>query len=313
MALRALLLQIASGYQRAATEPFTEHPMAIALRRELPDAIRRTLDADGEGFTYKGSAGQGIWAAVPWAAVFEPSITDTATQGYYPVYLFNVPAGRIHLSLNQGTTAVYREFGSLKQAVLRDRAAIIRLRLADFAQDLPEGTIDLPDERGLGGDYAAGHALGVSYDVAGLPSEDQLAADVRRLVHCYRALIFRGGLNVDSSPAKDRAATPNGIDEERRYSMHRRIERNPRAARAAKKFHGVSCQACMLNFADRYGDVGEGFIEAHHLRPIASLTEGTKVRYDVAADFAVLCANCHRMIHRLPDPSDLQGLIATIR
>jgi len=29
------------------------------------------------------------------------------------------------------------------------------------------------------------------------------------------------------------------------------------------------------------------------------------VTYDVAADFAVLCANCYRMIHRSDDPSDL--------
>jgi len=29
------------------------------------------------------------------------------------------------------------------------------------------------------------------------------------------------------------------------------------------------------------------------------------VTYDVAADFAVLCATCHRIIHHSDDPSDL--------
>jgi MrcB-like, N-terminal domain len=29
------------------------------------------------------------------------------------------------------------------------------------------------------------------------------------------------------------------------------------------------------------------------------------VHYDIAADFAVLCSNCHRMIHRMADPSNL--------
>jgi len=38
------------------------------------------------------------------------------------------------------------------------------------------------------------------------------------------------------------------------------------------------------------GAIGKDFIEAHHLRPIASLEEGVAVSYDVAADFAVLCA-----------------------
>ena len=30
--------------------------------------------------------------------------------------------------------------------------------------------------------------------------------------------------------------------------------------------------------------------------------------YNVATDFAVLCPNCHRIIHRMPDPSDLAAL-----
>jgi 5-methylcytosine-specific restriction enzyme A len=63
---------------------------------------------------------------------------------------------------------------------------------------------------------------------------------------------------------------------------------------------------CELDFAKRYGSIGKGFIEAHHLRPISSLIEGAAVTYDVATAFAVLCPNCHRMIHRTPDPSDLQ-------
>ena len=124
------------------------------------------------------------------------------------------------------------------------------------------------------------------------PSCDRISQAV---VAAYKALIVRGGLDV----------TPEGDDEEpegtsllerRRYKLHRRIERNPKAAKAAKKHHGVRCQACEMTFADRYGPLGDGFIEAHHLRPIASLEEGVAVSYDVASDFAVLCSNCHRMI-----------------
>jgi hypothetical protein len=34
------------------------------------------------------------------------------------------------------------------------------------------------------------------------------------------------------------------------------------------------------------------------------------VNYAVAADFTVLCANCHRMIHRSEDPSDLANFVS---
>ncbi len=66
--------------------------------------------------------------------------------------------------------------------------------------------------------------------------------------------------------------------------------RNWRSFQKAKQFHGARCQAWELSFPERYREIGEGYIEAHHLKPISSLEEGVPVHYDVAADFAVLCS-----------------------
>jgi len=52
---------------------------------------------------------------------------------------------------------------------------------------------------------------------------------------------------------------------------------------------------CKLLFAGRYGDRGKGFIECLHTKPLATLAVGHKTHID---DLAVVCANCHRMIHR---------------
>jgi 5-methylcytosine-specific restriction protein A len=76
------------------------------------------------------------------------------------------------------------------------------------------------------------------------------------------------------------------VVETRKYAYHRKIERNRTAA--------------------RHGTIGDGFIEAHHLKAISALEEGVAVAYDIAADFAVLCSNCHRVIHRSADPSNLE-------
>jgi 5-methylcytosine-specific restriction protein A len=104
------------------------------------------------------------------------------------------------------------------------------------------------------------------------------------IVHLH----YRGGIDADmegqTSVADDFALTRQmSVTETRKYAYHRKVERNRTAARCAKTFHGNRCQACDLNFAERYGDIGNGFIEVHHLRPIASLEEGVAVRYDVAA------------------------------
>ena len=58
--------------------------------------------------------------------MFDPAITTSATRGYYVVYLFHAQEPIVHLSLNQGTTAVREEFASKTRDVLADRAAFIR-------------------------------------------------------------------------------------------------------------------------------------------------------------------------------------------
>ena len=161
-------------------------------------------------------------------------------------------------------------------------------------------------------------AYGVSYTLAALPDEDRLRSDLQAAVRAYRALTFRGGLESDASPLSDVAAEfelPSSatVAETRRYALHMKIERNPTAAKLAKRYHGTTCQVCGLNFEDRYGPIGAGFIEAHHLKPISSLEEGVSVPYDVVEDFAVLCSNCHRMIHRTGDPGDLAGIRMLLR
>jgi 5-methylcytosine-specific restriction enzyme A len=186
----------------------------------------------------------------------------------------------------------------------------MRKRIAEFAGALPVNQIELGSNARLPGDYAAGHALGTSYSLDTLPDEARLRSDLQTIARAYQALTYRGGIDADiesQTDLVDEFAIPpqTSITETRKYAYHRKVERNRTAARYAKKFHGNRCQACDLDFSERYGEIGRGFIEAHHLRPIATLEEGVPVKYDVAADFAVLCSNCHRMIHRTDDPSDL--------
>jgi len=181
---------------------------------------------------------------------------------------------------------------------------------ADFADALPVKMIALGSNARLPGDYVAGHALGTTYTLSALPAETQLRSELQAAIRAYRALTYRGGIDADVEGQTDLAEEfgmppQTSITETRKYAYHRKIERNRTAAHHAKKFHGTRCQACDLDFGERYGEIGQGFIEAHHLKPIATLEEGVAVKYDVAADFAVLCSNCHRMIHRFSDSSDL--------
>jgi predicted HNH restriction endonuclease len=56
----------------------------------------------------------------------------------------------------------------------------------------------------------------------------------------------------------------------------------------------LACEACGFDFEVTYGERGKEFIECHHVRPLSELKPGDKTSVD---DLALVCSNCHRMIH----------------
>lgn len=87
------------------------------------------------------------------------------------------------------------------------------------------------------------------------------------------------------------------------YRIHRVRERNPEVIRKAKTNFIKSnagklfCQACDFDFVAVYGERGIDYIEGHHKKLVSEMREGEKTKIE---DIAMLCSNCHRMIHRKP-------------
>ncbi|MES3091908.1 HNH endonuclease [Sphingomonas aerolata] len=75
--------------------------------------------------------------------------------------------------------------------------------------------------------------------------------------------------------------------------------------KAAAATGALACEVCGFDFEAAYGGLGAGYIEVHHTKPVHMLTPGTKTKL---ADLALLCANCHRMMHRKQSPIDLELL-----
>lgn len=87
----------------------------------------------------------------------------------------------------------------------------------------------------------------------------------------------------------------------RRLTVHRSRERSLRDAKITQAIensrHGrLLCEVprCGFDFEDVYGASGRGAAEVHHLTPLASIDHVVETTLD---DLAVVCANCHRMIH----------------
>ena len=211
------------------------------------------------------------------------------------VYLFKEDFSGLYLSLNQGVTDVRIQYGINARKALKVRAANYLAKLGSQVPQSEQGTIDLAAQEtsSLGSFYQAGSICSIYYEAGKIPSDDVLKEDFYRYLGLYEQLDEKE-VFFSSQAEEDE---PEMLTEKAQLRFHKRTERNQKLAKKAKEHHGYVCQACGFDFVAVYGVIGEGFIEAHHLTPIAEL-KGKAVNLDPKTDFAVLCSNCHRMIHK---------------
>lgn len=297
MSLNAALSLFIEEYASARETPFAKNAVADFIRKDIPTAV---LEAIGptERYLVDASPGQGVWAGVPWAAIFDRLVTESAQDGYYLVYLFKEDLSGVYLSLNQGVTSVKAQYGASAKDALQVRASDFLARLGRATSGLILGPIDLAvtSKSNLGAFYEQGAICSVYYPRSTLPADDVLKKDLHKFLQLYLALVSNEPRLFEQADAED---DEQGLGEEslRNLREHKRIERNKKLAARAKKAHGYACKACGFDFEKKYGALGAGFIEAHHLTPLSEL-KGEKILLDPKRDFTVLCSNCHRMIHR---------------
>ncbi len=93
---------------------------------------------------------------------------------------------------------------------------------------------------------------------------------------------------------------------------HRVRERRLRKAKILKVLAEhcgkLRCEVpgCEFDFHEAYGDLGEGYAHVHHRKPLGRSKGTVKTSLD---DLAIVCANCHAMIHKNGKCRDFKGLI----
>lgn len=130
----------------------------------------------------------------------------------------------------------------------------------------------------------------------------EFADDRERLTRIAQAII-------DAAPAipPPKDLEEAAIDEDEEFpegrvlaQFHSRRERNPKSVKkkkeiVIKKTGTLSCEICGFDFQKVYGELGRGYAECHHIVPLSELPTLKTIRI---ADLAIVCANCHRMLHR---------------
>ena len=126
-------------------------------------------------------------------------------------------------------------------------------------------------------------------------------AEMRRVAQLIRDGMSTGELVetsdavVDVDELGDGEASEGRLLERRHFARERdRKLREKKIAHHLKSNKELACEVCGFNFGKVYGDHGDGYIECHHKVPLhVSGTTTTKL-----SDLILICANCHRMVHR---------------
>ena len=111
-----------------------------------------------------------------------------------------------------------------------------------------------------------------------------------------------------TGPEEDALQTPVSVNQEEvdapegniLTQVHKVRERSAKLVKKKKeqalsREGKLACECCGFDFSSKYGELGDGFIECHHTKPVSELLPKSRTKL---SDLALVCSNCHRMIHR---------------
>ncbi|MCX5723097.1 MAG: HNH endonuclease [Nitrospirae bacterium] len=133
------------------------------------------------------------------------------------------------------------------------------------------------------------------YDSALPVNEEQVLGIVTRATRFFEQVIKSQQPTVRSQE-KAHEDDYAHIENRQMVQQHLARERSRALATQCHRRDNYRCQVCEITFREVYGDIGKSFAEAHHTVPLASLTDTVESSLH---DLVTVCANCHRMLHKL--------------
>ena len=309
--IRETLLKILTEFEKAKkTSKFKGHPLANYIRDKAKKNFEKVLGDEAKDYIVDASPGKGNWVNNPWINVMDERVTTTAEDGYYPVYLFSEDQKTIVLELGQGEYKARKTFKKDTRNILISRAAIIRSKVPDHKNRFKSNiSINLKKGDKVKERWISSAAFGKIYKINKFPEEQELIEDLKEILRLYQIIISKGGVieGISNKIYVDQDQDATGDETKIKKHIDKEIEiikTDPKLIRKLKKNSNYTCQACGLKYEKIYGDYSKtkDFIEAHHIEPKFKVKEGAQTNKKMSRsskDFAMICANCHRMIHRM--------------
>jgi MrcB-like, N-terminal domain len=215
--LRSLLATFGTAHPRTLTWVSPSNPEHAWLSHDARQAVVSALPSPAANLIVSVSAGKGDPAETPWIAIMRRDITTTPQSGVYVVYLFCPDRQRIVLCIMLGVTrpgseATLRRAPSTRDSeLLRDLVARLR-KLIPATPGFDQTVLKIGGTTLRSNQYDIGFIYGRTYDVAALPSNNDLVLDLQNLLKSYADIAASDLKGMDATP---RPSPPRTIQRDR--------------------------------------------------------------------------------------------------
>jgi hypothetical protein len=180
---------------RAGKTTNKEHLIHKLVVEEIPEVLE-SWTSNKAKYKFVGSDGQGNILRTPWFATLNLEVTDSATKGYYLVYLISADLKRLVLAIGFGANQFEKQYGRGKKFFDALGNAVANMRINSehlLAKSLTQTKARTNSEPVLldeTGDYHLRayeqcSIYSLSYEINNLPSEEELKRDYLEYVTLY--------------------------------------------------------------------------------------------------------------------------------
>ena len=178
----------------------TDHITYDLIEKDWPGYIRQHVNSNR--YKVDSSVGQGVLGAIPWLTIMDKSITESATKGYYVVYLFSRSAKKLYLCIGLAATQFQDIYGMNNKCLgpIENGKNYFSELFKKYEPpntlneiDLLEDDLDFEEplkstSRNLVSCYEKGTIFIRQYDISQITNE-VLISDLKEYVHIYSKIV----------------------------------------------------------------------------------------------------------------------------
>jgi 5-methylcytosine-specific restriction protein B len=180
--LTSSLIAFANGYlsAKASMSRFSEqHEKLKTIGKKLEELLRASGYVQ---ISVKSAVGQGTFADVPWICIFDDRVTDKASSGHYPVYLFSADMRSMYLAYCISNGMMLNDPEKANRARVQIRQSLSSLTDLGFKE-----AIDLKSKLATPRGYEKGTLTAKKYDFQSINPEEFLT-DLTTLLGKYQEI-----------------------------------------------------------------------------------------------------------------------------